>query len=412
MTFPANVISLAVSAGSNFLSTMFGGSIAHSTGINLILSNLIATQKRLGTGSQTAPGRGLALIGTGTADGDGNQGSIWDTNARRNLLVNGTGRTKQRATLPITDNSYASDRSRILMENANGFVVTQETTTLPTAPGALYGKRYTVGSGNNGKGGDWMPLLNADMNDLPGGVVSAQCKLYISHTRLANMRVGLMQFTGTADAISGDPVSAWGADGTNPTLAANWAFVNTPASLALAATTWTTVRVDNQTLSSSAKNIALLVWNDARTTTAADFFIVTDIQLERGAVCTDVERIPEALERLLCQDWLLVIGGGDANEALGAGQATSTTISRVDYQFGRSMRTLPAGSVSAAADWSVTAATGALTACSTFTFALNTPRNVSMVATAGSGTPLVAGNASRVIASTTTSARIFLTAEP
>jgi hypothetical protein len=251
----------------------------------------------------------------------------------KNLIVNGTGRTKQRGTMPTTDNSYAIDRMRLLMENANGFTITQETTTLPTAPGANYGYRFTVGAGNNGKGGGFWPVVAPDMEGVAGGLLSLQAQFYISHVRLANLRMGIAQFTGTADAISGDPVSAWGADGTNPTLAASWSFADTPVSLALSATTFTQKFSQNVSISSSAKNVAVLIWNDARTTTAADFFIVTDIQLERGAACTAVERTPEPIERALCLDWLEVIKAAATTALFATGVITSATTGALSIRY-------------------------------------------------------------------------------
>lgn len=388
--------------------TAFNGT-GLGAGLNQIIDDAVGTAQHVGSGSST-PARGKALIASGVTDGAGNQGSIWDRYERKNLLVNGTGRTLQRATLPTADNSYGFDHARVLMENANGFTISQETSTLPAAPGPNYGMRHTVGSGNNGKGGYWQPILLADMPEVAGGAASLQCKLYISNARLANMRVGLMQFTGTADAISGDPVSAWNADGTNPTLATNWAFVNTPASQALAATTWTTVYIENMAVSSSAKNLAVMVWNDARTTTAADYFIVTDIQLERGAVCTAVERIPQPIEQLLCLPWYEEQGGDNSSEPLDDGQAFSTTQAIPLVSF-FPKRIVPALSVSAAADFAVTQANATVTALTTLTLGVASKRRATLVATVGSAV-LVAGSATRLAANSTTNARLKWSAEP
>lgn len=374
--------------------TAFNG-VGLGAGLNQIIADAEGTGTKVGPGS-SAPARGKALIGSGVASGSGKQQSIWDTLARKNMLVNGAGRTKQRGTLPTTDNSYAIDRSRVLMENANGFVVTQETTTLPTAPGALRGKRYTVGSGNNGKGGDWMPVIAADMDEVAGGVVSLQCKLYISNVRLANMRMAITQFVGTADAISGDPVSSWGADGTNPTLAANWSFVNTPASLAMTATTWTAKYVENQTISSSAKNLAVLIWNDARTTTAADFFIVTDIQLERGAVCTAVERLDEALEEYECMRWFERIASPGAGHQIGPAQATSSNAITLVVPYKVRKRTAPATSPSANADVSVLNADTSNAGTGTISVGHSGPDRADMTISSIGTVTLVAGNTATV----------------
>ncbi len=404
--FPNGTFDLPVAATDNSETpaTAFGGT-GLGAGLNRFRTNIIALGAKLGFVAGT-PSRGTALIGSAT-------GSLWDRTARPTMLRNGNGRIKQRATLPTVDNSYGFDGWRTLMENANGFTLSQETSTLPTAPGALYGMRHTVGSGNNGKGGCWQPVLFADMEDVPGGVVSLQCKLYISNARLANMRFAVMQFTGTADnggTAFPDPITTWGADGTNPTPATNWAFANTPASQALTATTWTTVYIENVSISSSAKNLAVMVWNDARTTTAADYFIVTDIKLERGAVCTAIERADQGLEEKRCLDWLQVIDASANSSATFAnGMVSTTTDAYCSLQYLQRMRAVPTVSISAAADFALHDAASVI-ACTALVGAFPTRNACRMQGTVAAG--LTVGHACRLVANTTVAATINLVAEP
>jgi len=54
MPFPTTILNLAHAAASNFLSAWYGGTVAHSTGDNLIIDDLAAAQTKLGTGASTA----------------------------------------------------------------------------------------------------------------------------------------------------------------------------------------------------------------------------------------------------------------------------------------------------------------------------------------------------------------------
>jgi hypothetical protein len=375
-------LSHAATDSSETPATAFAGT-GLGAGLNAIIDDAKGTAVKVGSGA-SSPSRGKVLVGSGQVDADSNQQSIWVPYQGKNLIANGTGRTKQRTTMPTTDNSYAIDRMRLLMEQTNGWTISQETSTLPTAPGAQYGFRFTVGAGSAGKGGGFWPVVAADMAEVAGGVLSLQANIYISNARLTNMRIGIAQFTGTADA-------------------------STPASLALAATTFGAKYAENVAISSSAKNVAMLVWCDGRSINAADFFIVTDIQCERSAVCTSVERVPEPIERVLALAWYEEFGGDNSAEPFDQAQCFSTTqaIAVVSY-FPK--RIAPAFSMSAATDFSITQSNASTTALTTLTLGVASKRRASLVATVGSAV-LAAGNASR-LAANTTNARLQFSSEP
>jgi hypothetical protein len=325
----------------------------------------------------------------------------------KNMLVNPTGRTKQRNTLPTTDNAYGFDHWRVLMENANGCTLSQETVDLPT-PGPGYAVKLTVGSGNNGKFGHWQPILFEDMRDVAGGTVSVQVALKASTTALANVRIGVMQFTGTADSISGDPVTTWGGTGTNPTLAANWTFANTPASLSIT-TTYATYTVASISVTAAAVDLAVMVWNDARTTATGASILITDVQLERGVSCTNVERLAGPLERVLALSWYEEVGGDNSAEPFDQGQCFVATQAVFVVSFAPK-RVVPSFSLSTATDFSLTQANATLTALTGLTLGVASKRRASLVASVGSSV-LTAGDASR-LAANTTNARLQFSAEP
>lgn len=192
--------------------------------------------------------------------------NIISTPYTRNIVRNGSFAVAQR-TMPTTDNAFAHDGWRLLLGAANAAVPTQDTATVPT--GAGYAAVLTVGAGNNNKFGLFQPIPNKDMLCTRGGVVSIRVPLAAT-AGLTNgtgkIRIGIMQWTGTADAITADPISAWNAEGTNPTLIANWAFANTPAALSVG-TTFSDFLVENVSIAANATNLGVLIWCDETSTT-------------------------------------------------------------------------------------------------------------------------------------------------
>ncbi|MES2241864.1 MAG: hypothetical protein V4639_03235 [Pseudomonadota bacterium] len=184
----------------------------------------------------------------------------------KNYVINGSFAVAQTA-IGTTDNSYTVDGWRLLLGAANAAVPTQDTADVPV--GAGYALKLTVGSGNNNKFAVFCPIENTDMADLKGGVCSLRVPLKATAgltDGAGKIRIGILQWTGTADAISANPISAWGAEGTNPTLAAGWAFANVPAAVAVT-TSWADYTAENVAISASATNLAVLIWSDDKTNT-------------------------------------------------------------------------------------------------------------------------------------------------
>lgn len=241
--------------------------------------------------------------------------------ARRNLLINGAMRVSQRRALDsaatVTDNAYqTTDRWRGLFGASTG--ATSVAPTLQTSSswyvsgdnshrtllmlgqdGATLGAKGT----NSTKFGVFQVLEAIDSVPYRNVPLSLQARIYITSATLTDMRMAVLEYRGTADSVSGDPISAWGANGSNPTLAADWHYVNTPTSLAVAyGAIGTIARIENITPTTSANNLAVMIWaNDGSTHLTNDFFFVTDVQLEVGTICTRPERLPYAQELALCQ---------------------------------------------------------------------------------------------------------------
>lgn len=297
---PADVV--LSSGGVTFLAS-FGPSASE---VSRLLTILTATGDMAYRDSTGALAR-LAVGSNGQYLGavGGLPGYLTSPYVGKNLLFNGMGRTNllglYGASLPTTDNAEAISHWRVLMENANGFTVSQETSNLPV-PGPGYGMKYTVGSGNNGKGGTCQIIPYSRSRRCAGDVVSLQGKIYAT-AGIANMRMAPIQWAGTADnggTAFADPVTTWGADGTNPTLSGSWTFPVAPTNLGVTAA-WqaTPFKVENVPILSTTNNLGVVVWCDDRTTTqTTDYFIATDLQLERAASCSTFEEADPRLEMM------------------------------------------------------------------------------------------------------------------
>ncbi|EAQ34560.1 hypothetical protein NB311A_06066 [Nitrobacter sp. Nb-311A] len=169
--------------------------------------------------------------------------------------------------ISTADNGYFADVYRYIGEAI--------ATTYALLPGG--GVRFI---GTTDKGGVFQVVESIKSVRLRDQDATLSATLSVTNARIGNVKMAIVEWTGTADATTSDPVSSWGADGTTPTLNANWSFVNTPANLNV--TTTPTRYSVTGTVGSSINNLALLIWNDDKSYTAGDGFNVTDIDLHAG----------------------------------------------------------------------------------------------------------------------------------
>lgn len=212
----------------------------------------------------------------------------------RNRLINSAFPIEERlrgVATSIADNAYWADRWRYIGEAS------------ATCKGNSFsffarGGAYIQAAGTTDKFGMIQIVESANCIDLRSQPVVLSASIAVSNVRLGNIKMGIAQFTSTADATTGDPISSWGADGVTPTLAANWSWVNTPSNLAV---TTSEARVYvNGVVGASMNNLAAVIWNDDKSYTAADTLHVTDVQLEYGSYPTLYERRWKAAEVDAC----------------------------------------------------------------------------------------------------------------
>jgi hypothetical protein len=176
--------------------------------------------------------------------------------------------------------------------------ITQETSTVPT--NQLTAIALDVETANK-KFGIAQIIEQKNCVGLIGGNVTLSFKAKVSSTtKLDNVKAAVVAWSGTADTVTSDIISAWGAEGTDPTLIANATFENTPANLSVT-TSYATYTLTANIDTASTKNLIVFIWSDVTDTTAGDFLYITDVQLEAGSTATDFERRPIGTELALCQ---------------------------------------------------------------------------------------------------------------
>ena len=165
----------------------------------------------------------------------------------RNFLINGDFQISQRkgeggthdASTPHNndDTNYVLDRWKILSEVASdGVDVTHEQVIVPQgSTGAIKLEVETAGAPNNKFG--IIQYLSSETTKqlLKDGTSSKVTLSFKARTTtgavISNIRVAVLAFTGAADTLPSDPVTAWNAAGVDPTLDGAFTFENTPDNL-------------------------------------------------------------------------------------------------------------------------------------------------------------------------------------
>jgi hypothetical protein len=258
------------------------------------------------SGGDTNIGFKLVAKGTGEITAKVNGSDVFNASSSmgfKNRIINGGMDIAQRGTSFTStgsannDDTYVLDRFYILSDGNDIIDVTQ-TTTVPT------GAKYSIGldvETVNKKFGIAQIIENANCFDAIGGNVTVSFQAKVSATtNLDNIKCAIVAWSGTADTVTSDIISAWGVEGTNPTLIANATYENSPANLNVT-TSFATYSVTANVDTASTSNIILFIWSDVTTTSLGEFLYITNIQLEKGSTATSFDYRPYATELALCQ---------------------------------------------------------------------------------------------------------------
>lgn len=258
----------------------------------------------------------------------------------RNAIINGDMRVAQRGTsISATDDVYTLDRWTMLSDAAT--VTVAQSTSAPTD--GLYSMSLTPVTTNK-KFGIIQFIEQQNCVGMFNQQVTLSFKARVSSlTNLDNVKCAILSWAGTADTVTSDVVSAWGAEGTNPTLVSNWTYENTPTNLNVT-TSFATYRVTATIDTANVKNIAVFIWSDVTTVAASDVLYVTDVQCEIGAIATPFERRPITEEQKMCQRYYYRTstgGGSGAYRSFTEMFAYNTTNLQGTLTFPTTMRRAP-----------------------------------------------------------------------
>jgi len=227
----------------------------------------------------------------------------------KNTLCNGDFAVAQRgATLESgsnADTDYTLDRWKLFSDTDNVVDVAQITSGVPT--GNKYALDLDVETANK-KFGVAQIVENINCQNLIGNTVTLSFKAKVNATtNMDNVKAAIIAWSSTADAPTDDMISAWGVEGTNPTLASNFTYENTPADLNVT-TSWADYSVTAAIDTSSTANIIVFIWSDVTTTTAGtDHLYLGNVQLELGNTATDFQYETYAENLIRCQRYYEVI---------------------------------------------------------------------------------------------------------
>jgi len=263
-----------------------------------------------------------------------------------NQRGNMTGSTNSVSDLANNDTEFCLDRWKIFSDTNDVIDVSQDT-TVPSNAG-LHSMKLDVETANK-KFGVAQAIESFDCQDLIGNEVTLSFQAKVSSTaKLDNVKCAVIAWSSTADDLTDDMISAWEAEGTEPTLASNFTYENTPANLGLT-TSFAKYSITATVDTSSTTNIVVFIWSDVTDTTAGHFLYITDVQLEKGSTANTFVRENRQVQQMNCERFyqicdhnaeMVTVAGANSNGAsfgiqpLGNGMRTTPTFSEVGtYAF-------------------------------------------------------------------------------
>lgn len=283
----------------------------------------------------------------------------------------------------------------LLLSDGNDIVDLTRDATAPA--GALYCLAAAVQTANK-KWGYLFPLEQIDSLRFIGQTVSVSFAARTNAgAQIRNVRCAVLSWSGTADAITSDVVSAWGAEGTNPTLAANWTAENVAANLVVPVDGFgARLKVEGVAVdTAAAKNVAVFIWVDDADAAVSDVLRIGDVQIEASEKATAFARRPVGVEMAMSER-LLEIVGGEATKPIANGHSYDSTHAEFVVPWRTLKRIAPSVSLEGgAANWKVRDSSATSISASAIVAALTGKDAVLLAATVASG--LTAGHASGLL---------------
>lgn len=239
--------------------------------VNALQAAMVAVQTELGTD----PAGSYATV------------KAWleslDNKKAINYLINGGFDFAQRQTpgtyTTIATDTYGPDRWRSSVENADLQYKREDGLSESGITSQYFGTYKKITSA--GKLAIYQILEGANSVPLRGKTVTWQVQLKASSAKTIRMAVLELQAAGTLDSIPSTLISAWGADGTDPTFGSNLAIITGAEDKSITTNMQQfSVTVD---VPSDSKNLICAIWSDS------DFAVDDTISMsEAGFYVSDV----------------------------------------------------------------------------------------------------------------------------
>ncbi len=359
------------------------------------------------TGSDT-PAR-LAVGNNGetlVADSSTSTGLRYQTGVNVNYAINGAQEIWQRGTsFAVAGATYTSDRWQGSRSGVAGMTISRQATNDTTnLPFIQYCSRVQRDSGNT----------NTTILYLGSSFESEQTRNLQGQTVVVSFyaRAGANYSAGSSILES---TLAYGT-GTNQNIFSGLTGQSTVVSKNnTLTTTWQRFQMTG-TVSATATQLALyFVFTPSGTAGANDYYEITGIQLEQGAIATTFKRAGGTIQGELaaCQRYYFRYVSGLAYANLGSGMCLATNQASITVAFPVTMRTAPAAveTTGTASNYAVLSAAGAVLALTgTPTYDSNTNSQTGLII-CNTSTSLVAGNATQLRANNSTTAYLGWSAE-
>jgi hypothetical protein len=312
------------------------------------------------------------------------------TPSASNPVINSAFQVAQRGTsfsfAASTSATYTLDRWQTYTGANQACTISRQATGDTTnLPFIQYAARYQRNSGQTGTAGLFFAQTIESVNSIPFAGKTVTMSFYA--------RAGA-NFSATGNVLVPYLISGTGTD-QNYIAGFTGAVAVSTASSTLT-TTWQRFSISGTVATTATQLATVFNFNPQGTAGAADYFDVTGVQIDIGSVALPFRTYAATIQGELaaCQRYFarLENGADITNEAIGIGQAYSTSACVQILTFPIPMRVTPTLSFSSAAHFRLTDSTFNQTVTNTITASTSSQRrarvNVSVATT-----PLVAGNA-------------------
>lgn len=279
-----------------------GGTGVNNSGKTLTLGGNLTTSGAFATTLTATGATSVTLPTTGTL------ATVDQVVGMKNRLINGAFNINQAGLTTAADAVYHLDQWYALTESGS-VTIAQQTDQENGQPTSLRMTQPDVGAKRIGSA---QPIESINCRDLRGQTVALRARIRCSSSQA--IRWAVVEWTGTADAITKDIVNTW----SSGTFTTGNFFISTTTTIAAtgsitpAANTWTDL-LASATISSSANNLIVFIWSEGTLAQNATLDLGA-VQLAQGAQ-TPFEARPVSVEqslaaRYFCKSYPAVIAPG------------------------------------------------------------------------------------------------------